>query len=358
MRPDFEYTFTTRKRGEKFQLILSFKDGRGKWKQKSRTFDRAADARSSFVRSEMLKEAAADVSQNIAYRDITLKDFAEFFAAQRPDLAVTTLRAYRARVALMPRLKDMKLKDISYMDIAAQFSELKYSPRTMEAFLSTLKALLKAAVKYHIIQASPAADFDYVSKKQKKESRPRIFTTEEMDELDAKTKNPAIKIILAVCRYTGCRIGEALAITWQDIDIMSQSIKIEKQFGVINATGEKIYGMKSVKNTNGNRTVYITPDLLRHLQLYRKVAPLTIDGRLTAMKSANNIFKHIVRHAPNHSVHDYRHTFATTLLNQGADIRTIAALLGDSVVTVERAYLDFTAEMRDNARTLLKDIKL
>ena len=359
MRPDFEYTFTTRKRGEKFQLILNYKDANGKWHQTSRTFPKAADTRSAIHRQNMLKAATDGLKANAAYKDITLKDFATFYATQRPDLAATTHLAYRARVALMPRLATMKLRDISYMDIAAQFSSIHHSERTMQALLSTLRTLMKAAVKYQIISVSPAANFDYISKKQNTPRRPRTFTAAEMDMLDENVKNPEIKIILAICRYTGCRVGEALGLTWQDIDIIRQTIRIEKQYGIIRATKPSpTYGIKPVKNTNGNRTVYITPDLLRHLQLYHKVAPLTIDGRLTSMKSANNIFKYIIRHAPNHSIHDYRHTFATTLLNQGADIRTIAALLGDSVVTVERAYLDFTAEMRDNARTLLKDIKL
>ena len=359
MRPDFEYTFTTRKRGEKFQLILNFKDASGKWHQKSRIFPKAADTRSAIHRQNMIKEAAEGLKTNAAYKDITLEAFAAFYATQRTDLAVNTHLAYIERVKKMKALADMKLRDISYMDIAAQFAALQYSERTMQALLSTLKALLKAAVKYHIIPTSPAADFEYIAKKQKTPRRVRTFTTQEMDAIDAGVKNPAVKIILAICRYTGCRIGEALAITWQDIDVIAQSIKIEKQYGILQkGNGKTVYGMKPVKNTNGNRTVYITPDLMRHLQAYRQIAPLYIDGRLTALNSTAHVNQYIRKHAPGHSVHDFRHTFATALLNRGVDIRTIAALLGDTPMTVEQVYLDFTAQMRENVRTLLKDISL
>jgi integrase len=359
MRPEFEYRFITRKRGEKFQLILNFKDAHGKWHQRSRTFAKAADTRSSIYRQNMLKEAAEGLSVNVAYKDITLNEFAAFYATQRTDLAVSTHLAYTERMRMIPKLAKMKIRDITYIDIAAQFAALTFSQRTIDALLSTIRALFKAAVKYHIIAASPAADFEYKSKKQKKDSRPRTFTAEEMDALDAHIGNPEIKIILAICRYTGCRIGEALGITWQDIDIMQQTIQINKQYGIIGAAGNrKLYGMKPVKNANGNRTVYITPALLQHLAAYRKVAPLYIDGRLTAIKNTGHVNVYIRYHAKGHSIHDYRHTFATTLLNQNVNIRTIAALLGDTVVTVERVYLDFTAEMRENARALLKDIKL
>ncbi len=357
MKPDFEYNFIARKRGEKYQLILSYKDATGKWRQKSRIVEKAADARSNIIRAEMLKDVAGSLELNTAYKDITLKDFAAFYATQRTDLAITTHLAYIQRVGMLTALKDMKIRDITYMDISAQFSTLKHSERTTEALLSTLKALLKAAVRFRVISASPAADFVYKSKKQNKPRRPRTFTPEEMDKLDEKVRNPAVKIILAICRYTGCRVGEALGITWKDIDLLRLSIQINKQYGVI-ATNPAVYGMKPVKNANGNRTVYIPPALLEHLQQYKKVAPLTIDGRLTTLRHVQQINNAIKAKVPGHSVHDYRHTFATKLLNEGINIRTIAALLGDTVVTVEHTYLDFTAEMRENVRTLLKDIEL
>lgn len=53
---------------------------------------------------------------------------------------------------------------------------------------------------------------------------------------------------------------------------------------------------------------------------------------------------------PGHSLHDLRHTYVTKLIASGkVDIKTAAALLGDSIGTVERIYLHYTDEMRTKA---------
>lgn len=52
---------------------------------------------------------------------------------------------------------------------------------------------------------------------------------------------------------------------------------------------------------------------------------------------------------PDHTMHDFRHTYATRLLSSGMDIKTVASLLGDTVATVERVYIHYTDEIRAKA---------
>ena len=49
---------------------------------------------------------------------------------------------------------------------------------------------------------------------------------------------------------------------------------------------------------------------------------------------------------PDLSPHCLRHTYATRLLSQGVDVRTVAALIGDSTQTVIRTYIHYTDDMR------------
>lgn len=355
--PEFEYRFMTRKRGEKYQLIIAYKDIHGKWKQKSRTVEKSSEARSSIIRAEMIRSVKDELSLNTAYRNITLRDFTDFYCDQRTDLAVNTKMRYTNNVKVLRDIADIPIKDISYMDIAAQFSKLQYAENSMKSIYSTVRIIFRAAIRYRVITTSPAEEFEYKAKKQKAPHRIRTFTTEEMNDLMGKIMNPAILIILAICRYTGCRISEALGITWQDVDILRQTIRINKQYGVIDMRTRR-YGFKPVKNTNGVRTVYIPAELARYLIEYKKTAPLTIDNRITVINSSAHVDTYIRKHAPRHSAHDFRHTFATTLLVNGADIRTIAALLGDTVAAVEHTYLNYTEEMRNNARVLLSHVNL
>ena len=55
------------------------------------------------------------------------------------------------------------------------------------------------------------------------------------------------------------------------------------------------------------------------------------------------------QHQIKNSVHDLRHTYATRLLAEGIDIKTVASLLGDTITTVELIYVHYTDEMREKA---------
>ena len=61
-----------------------------------------------------------------------------------------------------------------------------------------------------------------------------------------------------------------------------------------------------------------------------------------------------MKKAPFHgTIHWFRHTYATTLLANGADIKTVSALLGDTPSTVLKNYVDYTDDMREPAKELV-----
>ena len=59
---------------------------------------------------------------------------------------------------------------------------------------------------------------------------------------------------------------------------------------------------------------------------------------------------------PDNSIHDLRHTYATKLLANGVDIKTVSALLGDSLPTVLKTYVHFSDDMRLKAADKVADI--
>ena len=60
------------------------------------------------------------------------------------------------------------------------------------------------------------------------------------------------------------------------------------------------------------------------------------------MASAVSEVSHVTFHA-------LRHTFATTLISHGVDVKTVAALLGDRMETVMKTYIHYTDDMRKSA---------
>lgn len=113
--------------------------------------------------------------------------------------------------------------------------------------------------------------------------------------------------------------------------------------------GENELGVKRMKTSNSRRTVPIPPTLRRALMEYRNLRVLYCHGRLTRYQRSNYLNYVLQRILPDHTMHDFRHTYATRLLSSGMDIKTVTSLLGDTVATVERVYIHYTDEMRAKA---------
>ena len=65
---------------------------------------------------------------------------------------------------------------------------------------------------------------------------------------------------------------------------------------------------------------------------------------------------YIKKIVPDASIHSLRHTYATMLLANGTDIKTVSALLGDTVSTVLNVYVDYTDDMRRKAAQSIEKI--
>lgn len=342
------YKFSVRKvRSGRFQLILSYKD-HGVWKQKTRVFDKLRDARTAEAQDALLAEVKTSVSLDEAGGRMTLRNFAQAYFDTRTDYAYMTIANYLACIDRCRELRDKPVRDIEYFDIVAQFGLLgHYSEGAILHTITALKIIFNAARRFRLIAVSPMDDYEYNNREQKTQRRIRTLTDEEIDFLMSRfMKSPDYYVVLALCVYTGCRIGEALAITWADVDLFRATVTINKQYGLV---APRQYGFKPVKNKNGNRTLHIPPVLVRILSTHREAGIFHMDGRLTGLRQATSVSSKIAGILPGHSVHDCRHTFATKLLTTGRDLKTIAALLGDTVQTVESTYLHYTDEMRQKA---------
>ena len=342
-----KYNFTVRERGKGWQIILSYKDETG-WHQKSRSgFPKKRDALAA--RDEMLEELNKDAGTDKSMASITLSEFSGIYLNTRTDLSYNTKLNYRNRIKAMGALKDMPIKKIKYIDIASYFSECPYSAATKEITVSVLSVLLNAAVDYNIISASPITRKIKIMK-SRKEKRLRTFTRIEIEDFLSRYKDGETAVIVCILALTGVRVSEALGLKWSDIDFKSMTIHVGGQYGY---TEKGRRGFKVVKSKNSNRTIPMPPRLTKILLYYRSHSVRYMDGRLTGIEFVWSVNRYIKRVGGSHSAHDFRHTYATNALSSGADVMTVAALLGDTVNTVIQTYLHYTEDMRENARALV-----
>jgi integrase len=153
---------------------------------------------------------------------------------------------------------------------------------------------------------------------------------------------------------SGMRTGELLGTDWRDIDSDNKTVYVHQQ--LIKQDGKPAYIKPQTKNSK-ERTINIPDrvvDLLREYmiiqQQYRKQHKFKDNGMVFIDHETGGL---IQRHSIgnwwigfcNHkkirhlSAHNFRHYFATTLLDNGATIATVAKVIGDEVATVIDYYI-------------------
>lgn len=145
--------------------------------------------------------------------------------------------------------------------------------------------------------------------------------------------NKELQLMTEVNINTGVRAGELLGLTISDIK--PYEININKQFNC------GLRDFSELKNKKPH-TVPITTHLYDKIQHYIKSKPLDYRGRIFTMKYDS--YKHQLRKVTKRigyesfTAHCFRHSFATHLISNGVDFKTVAELLGDTVELVMKTY--------------------
>lgn len=339
-----QYNFTIRKKDKGFQIIVSYKDGY-KWKQKSKQgFATQRDAKlyGQQIVDNLKKTITTPIDDSLS--NITFIELCNLYLSEKVDIAHNTRLTYSYIVKNLSVLHDLKIRDITYQTLHKTLSACEYANRTRNMYVTFLKSVFKFATNtYKLIAINPAKELKNFTSKIYKSLT--TFTNEELDLLLLSyIDNKCIHALLSTARYTGARYGELLALTWDDIDLINHTISINKQWCRI-ANG---YGFSHTKTKNSIRTIPIPPVLVATLTEYKDHSQ---SERLFNYNtsSTNNINYAMRLVVPGKTIHGFRHTYATTLLANGVDIKTVASLLGDNVNTVINVYVHYSDEMRRNA---------
>lgn len=217
------------------------------------------------------------------------------------------------------------------------------SNKTIKDILIVLKMIMKFGAKHKMLDYQEW-DIKYPTNAQKHDLE--VLTVANQKKLMKYiSENFTFRNLgIYICLSAGIRIGEVCALTWNDVDIDSGVIRINK-------TIERIYILDSdkkhtevvigtPKTRNSMRDIPMTKDMLRIMKPLKKVVNenyyvLTNESKPTEPRTYRNYYKKLMDELgiPKLKFHGLRHSFATRCIESNCDYKTVSVILGHSNIS-------------------------
>lgn len=237
------------------------------------------------------------------------------------------------------RFAERKLSDIKKSDIEKFLTELKdkhFSLWTIKGIKAEISSILDFAIDEDHLQKNVAKN---VRLPKIEQHRKKPVHVEEFKEFLEASKGSRLQIAIPLLFLTGCRRGELLALTWDDIDFKKNVIHINKEYVIDKVNGSKKAVMRDhTKTEAGQRIVPLCKELKKVLTDFHKGAGAGTKYILQCKRKEKPIYPRNLTdaigkwckslHIKGITPHSFRHGYAWNLLNSGVQPEDIKNLLG------------------------------
>lgn len=252
----------------------------------------------------------------------------EFLTYQRDikGLSELTIQAYKKDLedfVRFARIRGLKWSTMTKQDVDAYHWELKgerlMKPTSINRHLCSIRALSTWAQHEGILPYNFA---QYVQSERTSQPLPQGVAREKVLEYLDKPANTEraklIHLLTALLIDTGCRLGEVISLRIEDFD--ARTVKVRGKGGK-------------------ERIVYFTERTVKAMQPFIKCPNMPYLLPQYAQWTYREYFYDEMRTVGLHThPHALRHTFATEMLNRGADLKVVSTLLGHSSVKTTERY--------------------
>jgi integrase len=368
---------TTAHRGRRGQIISRGKDRRNRPTWLLRVYlgttpdgtKRYSNKTVKGSRSDAEQELTAmlrsvDTKSFVAASKETVKEYLGSWLRSKVDVTGRTRVDYEQRLGwyVYGPLGHYRLQDVDARVVQEMISKMAstvsprtgqpLSPRTIEYTKAILHAAFEDAVRAKLLYRNPV---EHVKIPKKTRRAPSVLTMKQVGVLLEKTKEDALRALWALLLTSGLRPQEALALKWTDLELEESWLSVQRtladdghgnfslvdtaktdgsvrRIGLPESTVEVLKGHKARQNAEillaGTR--YGRQDLVFATSLG---TPLDMNKVRRRWKAALKAAK-----LPAVRLYDTRHSHATALLHNGADIAWVAARLGHADIHMTQRH--------------------
>lgn len=332
------------KDGVQYAFTFRYKDIFGNTKQYT---SKGYPNRKQAVIEESKKRIELLENKNSTFNLTFNQIFQEYREYRKQDMKIQSIKKLENLYKVFEPIGEVKINDYDlgkHKQFRLFIEQKDYSVAYKNKIIGLLKRLIKYSNKYYNTNDTILNFIDNFKEVNKFKKEMQFFTYDEFQKFVSVIDEFDYKTFFETLYYLGLRQGECTALTWNDIDFQKKEVSINKT--LTTKLKGQLYTISSPKTVNSNRTIPIPQKLIKSYEKLKEKAKTKkyfkedwfvfgdeLPFKETTIQRRKNKYCEIAG-VKQIRIHDFRHSCASFLIQNGASIVLVSKYLGHSKISV------------------------